>query len=106
MPFDLVLRGGRVIDPSQKLDAVTDVAFAAGKVVRVGNELSVDPETDVRDVSGYIVTRALSICTLTSIGVAPRSASTPRSSAAPPASPPRSIPAAPARVISRASAST
>src|SRR5229473_2968162 len=56
MPFDLVLRGGRVIDPSQKLDAVTDVAFAAGKVVRVGNELSVDPGTDVRDVSGYIVT--------------------------------------------------
>jgi len=32
MPFDLVLRGGRVIDPSQKLDAVTDVAFADGKV--------------------------------------------------------------------------
>ena len=23
MPFDLILRGGRVIDPSQKLDAVT-----------------------------------------------------------------------------------
>ena len=43
MPFDLVLRGGRVIDPSQKLDAVTDVAFAAGKVVMVGNELNVDP---------------------------------------------------------------
>src|SRR3981189_593512 len=59
MPFDLVLRGGRVIDPSQKLDAVTDVAFAAGKVVMVGNELSVDPGTDVRDVSGYIVTPGL-----------------------------------------------
>src|ERR1700692_3568725 len=59
MPFDLVLRGGRVIDPSQKLDAVTDVAFAAGKVVMVGNELNVDPGTDVRDVSGYIVTPGL-----------------------------------------------
>src|SRR6266851_4612286 len=59
MPFDLVLRGGRVIDPSQKLDAVTDVAFATGKVVRVGTELSVDPGTDVRDVSGYIVTPGL-----------------------------------------------
>ena len=32
MPFDLILRGGRVIDPSQKLDAVTDIAFAGGKV--------------------------------------------------------------------------
>src|SRR5258705_3350586 len=59
MPFDLVLRGGRVIDPSQKLDAVTDVAFAGGKVVTVGNEIKVDPGTDVRDVSGYIVTPGL-----------------------------------------------
>ena len=32
MSYDLILRGGRVIDPSQKLDAVTDVAFADGKV--------------------------------------------------------------------------
>src|ERR1700726_2127588 len=55
MPFDLVLRGGRVIDPSQKLDAIMDVAFAAGKVAMVGNELKVDPGTDVRDVSGHIV---------------------------------------------------
>ena len=59
MPFDLVLRGGRVIDPSQKLDAVTDVAFAAGKVAMVGNGLKVDPGTDVRDVSGYIVSPGL-----------------------------------------------
>ena len=25
MPIDLILRGGRIVDPSQKLDAVTDV---------------------------------------------------------------------------------
>src|SRR5690348_12346993 len=54
MPFDLVLRGGRVIDPSQKLDAVADVAFAGGKVAMVGNGLKADPGTDVRDVSGYV----------------------------------------------------
>jgi len=59
MPFDLVLRGGRVIDPSQKLDTVTDVAFSAGKVAMVGNALKADPTTDVRDVSGYIVTPGL-----------------------------------------------
>src|ERR1700726_361143 len=59
MPFDLVLRGGRVIDPSQKLDAVTDVAFADGKVAKVGNELKADPATEVRDVSGHIVTPGL-----------------------------------------------
>ena len=59
MAFDLILRGGRVIDPFQKLDAVTDVAFAGGKVAVVGNELKADPATDVRDVSGYIVTPGL-----------------------------------------------
>jgi hypothetical protein len=104
MPFDLVLRGGRVIDPSQKLDAVVDVAFAAGKVVMVGNELKADPGTDVRDVSGYIVTPR-PYRSAHPIGVVPRSASTPRSSAAPPASPQRSTPAVPARIILRAFAS-
>ena len=59
MPFDLILRGGRVIDPSQKLDAVTDVAFVGGKVAIIGSELKADPGTDVRDVSGYIVTPGL-----------------------------------------------
>src|SRR6195256_2953421 len=31
MTYDLILRGGRVVDPSQKLDAVTDVGLSAGK---------------------------------------------------------------------------
>ena len=59
MPFDLVLRGGRVVDPSQKLDAVIDVAFAGGKVAAVGSALKTDPGTEVRDVSGTIVTPGL-----------------------------------------------
>src|SRR6201996_5730784 len=59
MSFDLVLRGGRVVDPSQKLDAVTDVAFSGGKVAEVGTALKVGADTDVRDVSGQIVTPGL-----------------------------------------------
>jgi dihydroorotase len=59
MSFDLVLRGGRVVDPSQKLDVVADVAFSGGKVAAVGNALKIDAGTDVRDVSGYIVTPGL-----------------------------------------------
>jgi dihydroorotase len=59
MPFDLILRGGRVIDPSQKLDATIDVGFADGKVAAVGQGLKADVGTDVRDVSGTIVTPGL-----------------------------------------------
>ena len=59
VPFDLILRGGRVIDPSQKLDAVCDVAFAGGKVAQVGSGLKADAGTDVRDVAGQIVTPGL-----------------------------------------------
>ena len=59
MSYDLILRGGRVIDPSQKLDAVTDVAFADGKVARIGPGLKADADTDIRELSGAIVTPGL-----------------------------------------------
>lgn len=59
MADDLILRGGRVIDPSQRLDAVADVAFAAGKVSRIGPGLKADGAAEVRDVSGAIVTPGL-----------------------------------------------
>jgi dihydroorotase len=59
MTFDLILRNGRVIDPSQKIDAVCDVAFSGGKVARVGSKLEPGQGTTVRDVSGLIVTPGL-----------------------------------------------
>jgi dihydroorotase len=59
MAYDLILRGGRVIDPSQNLDAVSDVAFAGGKVARIGARLEGDANTDIRDVAGRIVTPGL-----------------------------------------------
>ena len=37
MTYDLILKGGRVIDPSQNLDRVTDIAFSGGKVAKVGD---------------------------------------------------------------------
>ena len=56
MGLDLVLRGGRVIDPSQGIHAVMDVGFEAGRVARVGNDLA---GADLKDVSGCIVTPGL-----------------------------------------------
>lgn len=59
MAYDLILRGGRVIDPSQKLDALTDVAFAGGKVAQIGPGLKADGDCDVRDLAGAIVSPGL-----------------------------------------------
>jgi dihydroorotase len=59
MAFDLILKGGRIIDPSQNLDRTADIGFAAGKVARIGADLAADPGTDVRDVSGHIVSPGL-----------------------------------------------
>src|ERR1700738_2150742 len=53
---DLVLKGGRVVDPSQALDEVTDIACANGKVSAIGDNLS---GKDTRDVKGKIVSPGL-----------------------------------------------
>jgi len=55
--FDLVLKGGRVIDPAQGVDARLDVAFAEGKVAEVGPDLG--PGQVTRDVGGLIVVPGL-----------------------------------------------
>ncbi|WP_212526152.1 amidohydrolase/deacetylase family metallohydrolase [Actibacterium sp. MT2.3-13A] len=57
--YDLLLKGGRVIDPAQGLDGLYDVAFRDGKVAEV--KAGIDPAgaRDVRDVSGRIVSPGL-----------------------------------------------
>ncbi len=51
---DLVLRGGRVIDPETGLDAVRDVAVARGHIAAIGTGLRPGP-AEV-DVAGQVVT--------------------------------------------------
>lgn len=52
--WDLVLRGGRVIDPESGLDAVLDVAVAADRVAAVGARLR--PGRAEYDVAGQVLT--------------------------------------------------
>ena len=53
---DLVLKGGRVIDPTNGIDGPADVAFTGGRVAAVGQGLT---GREVQDVSGLIVTPGL-----------------------------------------------
>jgi dihydroorotase len=57
--YDIVLTGGRVVDPGQKLDGIADVAFAGGKVAKVGKNLAAEGAKETRDVRGKIVTPGL-----------------------------------------------
>lgn len=52
--YDLVLRGGRVIDPESGLDAVVDVALSQGRIADMGEGLR--PAPAELDVTGYVVT--------------------------------------------------
>ncbi len=59
MNLDLIVRGGRVIDPSQSLDAVRDVGFAGGKVAAIGQNLQSDIGCIEHGVDGRIVAPGL-----------------------------------------------
>jgi N-acyl-D-aspartate/D-glutamate deacylase len=51
----IVLRGGRVIDPSSGTDVVADVLVDGAKVAQVGPDLAVPEGTQLLDVSGRVV---------------------------------------------------
>lgn len=60
MTEPMVLRGGRVVDPSQDLDARRDVLLADGRVAALGEEgLEAPSEAREVDVSGLVVTPGL-----------------------------------------------
>ena len=56
---DLILRGGRVVDPSQGIDRITDVRFTNGLVAAIGDKLDGGPGAEVRDMRGKVVTPGL-----------------------------------------------
>ena len=56
--FDLVIRGGRVIDPSLRLDAVRDVGIAAGRIAAVEPTLAAGAAATL-DARGKLVVPGL-----------------------------------------------
>lgn len=56
--FDIVLRGGRVLDERNGVDGVFDVAITAGKIAAVGKDLAT-AGAKVEDVTGSIVAPGL-----------------------------------------------
>ncbi|MBI3695791.1 MAG: amidohydrolase/deacetylase family metallohydrolase [Acidobacteria bacterium] len=57
--YDLLLKGGHVIDPKNNISKVMDVAIAGGKIARVDENIPADQAKVVAPVSGLYVTPGL-----------------------------------------------
>ena len=55
MACDLLLKGARVLDPAQGLDAVCDVAIERGQIAAIAERIA-DPASREIDLSGKILT--------------------------------------------------
>jgi dihydroorotase len=56
--YDLIVKGGRVLDPSLRLDAIRDVAIANGRIAAVEANIA-DDAADVIDARGKVVVPGL-----------------------------------------------
>ena len=55
---DLIIKGGRVIDPSLRLDAVRDVAITGGRIAAIEADIA-DDAAEVIDATGRVVVPGL-----------------------------------------------
>ena len=56
--YDLIIKGGRVIDPSVRLDAIRDVAISGGRIAAVEPTIAADAP-DIIDARGKLVVPGL-----------------------------------------------
>src|SRR5579864_2864752 len=57
--YDLLLKGGHVIDPKNGINRVMDVAISGGKIARVAQNMAASDAAKVVDVTGLYVTPGL-----------------------------------------------
>jgi dihydroorotase len=57
--YDLLLKGGSVVDPSMGLHGVHDIAVQDGKIARIAPTIPPEEATQVADVAGHLVTPGL-----------------------------------------------
>ena len=57
--YDLVIKGGRVLDPSRRIDRVADVGISSGRIRTIETTIAAADAGDVLDARGKIVTPGL-----------------------------------------------
>src|SRR4030081_3630952 len=61
--YDLIIRGGRVIDPSVRLDAIRDVAISGGRIAAVEANIEGDAAESIEARGKLVVPGLLDIHT-------------------------------------------
>lgn len=57
--YDMLIKGGRLIDPKNEIDAIMDVALKDGKVAKVAKSIAGSDAAKVIDADGFVVTPGL-----------------------------------------------
>lgn len=57
--IDLLVKGGRVIDPARQQDRIADIAIAGGRIVAVEHAIPAEAAAQVIDATGRLVTPGL-----------------------------------------------
>ena len=57
--YDIVIKGGHVIDPKNSIDAVMDVAISDGKIMKMGKNIDAKQSGQVVNANGMYVTPGL-----------------------------------------------
>ena len=70
--YDIVIKGGHVIDPKNDIDAVMDVAISEGKIAAVSKDIDAKQATQIVDAKGmYVVPGLIDIHTHDFYGTEP-----------------------------------
>ena len=54
--YDVVLKNGHIIDPKNKIDAVSDIAIADGKIAKISKGIAANTSKKVIDATGLYIT--------------------------------------------------
>ncbi len=57
--YDLLIRGGRVIDPAQRIDRILDVAIRSGRIAALGQNIPASSAIESIDAGGKLVVPGL-----------------------------------------------
>ena len=52
---NLIIKGGRIIDPANNFDSIGDILVTNGVIKTIGTEISAGPGSEIIDASGKVV---------------------------------------------------